>query len=294
MTDDFPAGSVVVGTDGSANAEVAVDWAAEEAERRGVGLHILYAFPWISRARAWEFAPPADAESRGAELVRAAAERVRAAHPDLSVTTEARVEDPAIALVSASTRAGLVVVGRRGLGGAEELLLGSVSHKVAAHARSAVAVVNARPSAGAAAPVVVGMDPEEGAPEAVEYAFEEARRRGTRVVVVQGAQHDAAFPDFPDTGITEYYEKATGEAARLTAERLAEWRQRFPDVEAELRLMRERPVRALVRAAEEAGVVVVGSRGRGGLTSMLLGSVSHGVANQAPVVVIVRAGVEAT
>lgn len=289
MSEQFPTGSVVVGTDGSANAEVAVDWAAEEAVRRGVGLHVLYAFPWVSRARAWEFAPPAEAETQGTALVQAAAERVRATYPDLSVTTEAGVEDPAVALVAASRQAGAVVVGRRGLGGAEELLLGSVSQKVAAHARCAVVVVNARPTAGPDAPVVVGMDPEDGAPEAMEYAFAEARRRGTRLVVVQGAQHDAAFPEFPDAGISAHYERAAGEVARLTAERLAEWRQRFPDVEAELRLMRERPVRALVRAAEEASVVVVGSRGRGGLTSMLLGSVSHGVATRAPVVVIVRA-----
>jgi len=289
VTEEFPAGSVVVGTDGSANADRAVDWAAREAVRRGVGLHVVYAFPWVSRARAWEFAPPPEATETGEKVVSAAADRVRRTHTGLTVTSEVLIESPAAALVEASRRATLVVVGSGGLGESEQFLMGSVAQKVAAHAASAVVVVRDEPPAGDDAPVVVGMDPVEGAPEAMEYAFEEAGRRATRLIVVQGSQDDIAFPDFPDAVLTGRYDEAAGEYAKVTAERLNEWHRRFPDVPVELRLVRERPVRALVRAADEASIVVVGSRGRGGLAGFLLGSVSRGVAARAPVVAVVRA-----
>ncbi|WP_324651243.1 universal stress protein [Georgenia sp. H159] len=288
-TEEYPTGSVVVGTDGSPPAERAVDFAAAEAARRGVGLHVLYAFPWLSRARAWEFAPSPDITETGERVVSAAVDRVRAAQPGLELTTEVRVYDPATALVEASTRASVVVVGARGQGEADEGVMGSVSQKVAAHARCAVVVVHGPSPAGPGAPVVVGMDPEDGAPEAMEYAFEEATRRGAKLVVVQGAQHDAAFPDFPDAVLSGQYDQTAGEFARITAERLNEWHHRFPDVPFELRLERERPVRALVAASAEASIVVVGTRARGGLAGLLLGSVSRGVANRAPVVALVRA-----
>ena len=286
-TEEIPVGSVLVGTDGSPMADRAVDWAAEEAQRRGVALHILYAFPWVSEAKAWEFTPPAELSENGETIVAGAAERVTARFSSLTVTTRVIVKDPAIALVAASRSAELVVVGARGLGEDDEGLMGSVAQKVAAHANSAVVVVRGTtPEDG---PVVVGMDPVEGAPEALEYAFQEATRRGVRLVVVQGAQDDAAFPDFPDAVLSGHYDEAAGKYAKVTAERLNEWHRRFPEVSFELRLVRERPVKALVQAAKEAGIVVVGSRGRTGLTGFFLGSVSRGVLNRAPVVAVVRA-----
>src|SRR5690625_814018 len=290
VTEEFPVGSVVVGTDGSENAHQAVDWAAAEAARRGVGLRVVYAFPWIGGARAWEFSPPPEVTENGERVVAAAVARVAERCPGVTVTTEVLGESPAIALVEASRRAGLVVVGARGHGHGqdEDSLLGSVAQKVTAHARTHVVVVRGESPAGEAAPVVVGMDPEEGAPEAMEVAFEEAQRRGTRLIVVQGDQEDMAYPDYPDAVVSGHYDAAASEFAKVTAERLNEWHRRFPDVPVELRLVRERPVRALVRASAEASIVVVGSRGRGGLAGLLLGSVSRGVASRAPVVAVIR------
>ncbi|HLT85651.1 MAG TPA: universal stress protein [Phototrophicaceae bacterium] len=288
VTEEFPTGSVVVGTDGSPSADRAVDWAAAEAVRRGVALHVLYAFSWVSRAHAWDFTPPPELVQAGEAIVTAAATRVSTTHPELAVSTEARLDDAATALVHDSTRASLVVVGAAGRGEADDGDLGSVAQKVTAHARSAVVVVRGEAPAGDDGPVVVGMDPVEGAPEAMRYAFEDASRRGSRLVVVQGNQADAAFPDYPDAVLTGRYDEVAGEFAKVTADRLNEWHERYPDVPVELRLVRERPVRALVAASAEASIVVVGSRGRGGLTGLLLGSVSRGVAHRAPVVAVVR------
>jgi len=287
VTEEPPTGSVVVGTDGSANAELAVDWAAREAVRRAAGLHIVYAFPWVTHAHAWDFAPPPEVTETGERIVSAVVDRVLESHPGLEITREVLVESPAEALVEASRRAAVVVVGSGGLGESDDALMGSVAQKVAAHAACAVVVVRDVPPAGDAAPVVVGMDPEEGAPEAMEYAFEEAARRGTHLVVVQASQDDhSLLQDIPVLG--EHYREVARLHAEHTAERLETWRQRFPHVPAELRLVHERPVRALVHSAAEASIVVVGSRGRGGLADLLLGSVSRGVANRAPVVAVVR------
>ncbi|MEE6282448.1 universal stress protein [Georgenia sunbinii] len=288
VNEQFPAGSVLVGTDGSAAADVAVDWAAAEATRRSTGLHILYAFPWLTRARAWEFEPPPEITENGNRVVAAAKKRVEENHPGLAVSTEVRIEDPAMALVTSSESAVVTVVGAQGMGAGSDSFLGSVSQKAAAHARSAVVVVRADADLDPDRPVVVGMDPNEGAPEAMEYAFEEAARRGQRLVVVQGSQDDAAFPDFPDAVISGHYDAGASEAAKLTSDRLTAWHKQFPDVPVELRLVRERPVKALVRAGDESSVVVVGSRGRGGLVGLVLGSVSRGVLNGAPVVAVVR------
>lgn len=288
VNEHFPAGSVLVGTDGSPAADIAVDWAADEAARRGVGIHVLYAFPWLTRARAWEFEPPQEITENGERVVAAARERIESRHAGIGVTTEVRIEDPAMSLVTSSAEASVTIVGAHGMGAGADTLLGSVSQKVAAHANSAVVVVRTDADFDAQRPVVVGMDPNEGAPEAMEYAFSEAQRRGSRLVVVQGSQDDAAFPDFPDAVISGHYDADASESAKLTSERLTEWHKQFPDVPVELRLVRERPVKALVRAAQDASIVVVGSRGRGGLVGLLLGSVSRGVLSGAPVVAVVR------
>jgi len=287
VTEEPLTGSVVVGTDGSANAELAVDWAAREAARRGAGLHVVYAFPWVTHAQAWDFEPPPEVTETGERVMSAVVDRVHEAHPGIPVTREVVVESPAEALVEASRHAAVVVVGSGGLGETDDALMGSVAQKVAAHAACAVVVVRDVPPAGEDAPVVVGMDPEEGAPDAMEYAFEEAGRRGTHLVVVQASQDDIALlEDIPVLG--DHYREVARLHAEHTAERLETWRRRFPHVPAELRLVHERPVRALVHAAAEASIVVVGSRGRSGLAGLLLGSVSRGVANRAPVVAVVR------
>ena len=133
---------VVVGTDGSAAAEVAVDFAADRADAGGASLEIVtctggHLVPHID---ARELRTAADGIA-GAE-----ADRLRETRPGLTVTT--RVEDcPAeVTLVDAAADAGLVVVGTRGRGSFEGMLLGSVSHAVIHGAGCAVAVVDERMS----------------------------------------------------------------------------------------------------------------------------------------------------
>ncbi|MHB1064594.1 MAG: universal stress protein [Georgenia sp.] len=283
-----PTGSVVVGIDGSPVADVAFDWAVEEAHRRGTGLHVLYAFAWLSQAKPWAFEPPTEAIEAGERLLHAAAERARAARPGLPVTEQLVVLDPASALVEASARAVVVVLGARGLR-AVAGLVGSVSQKVAAHAFSPVVVVHGPPPVPGG-PVVVGMDPVDSSPEAVRYAFEEAARRQTSVIAVQGVQEEPLLQLWEDRSVQERLDDAFAEAGKQNRAELAHWEEHFPGVPVEFRLVRMHPADALVQAAADAALVVVGSRGHSGLRNLVLGSVSGAVLRGAPVVAVVRVG----
>jgi nucleotide-binding universal stress UspA family protein len=134
---DGPEHRVVVGTDGSAGAAAAVGFAADRAATASTALEVIT----CTGGHQVEDVDERELRSSANGIAEAAAERLRETHPELTVTT--RVEDcPAeLTLVDASANASLVVVGTRGRGVFEGMLLGSVSHAVIHGARCAVAVV---------------------------------------------------------------------------------------------------------------------------------------------------------
>ena len=139
MTPTAGSRPVVVGADGSEASLRAVEWAAAEARWRGCRLVVVHANFWRSGAlRTPEFHEEA---AREAGILTTAVERARKACPDLEVEGVA-VEPPAgRALVQASADACLLVVGSRGRGPVQELLLGSVSRECVLHAQCSVLVV---------------------------------------------------------------------------------------------------------------------------------------------------------
>ena len=68
----------------------------------------------------------------------------------------------------------------------------------------------------------------------------------------------------------------------MLAEQLAVWQEKYPDVPTERQVIHQRPAAALIELGHRARILVVGSRGRGGFTRLLLGSVSQAVAQHAP------------
>jgi nucleotide-binding universal stress UspA family protein len=144
-----PRHPVMVGVDGSDAALKAVDRAAEEAHRFGAPLEIVQTW-FLSTVTGWSGALAGttivdeNAEFFGKaarESVAKAAAEAKSLHEDLAVETLVFEEHPARALVDTSKKAGLLVVGSRGLGGFERLLLGSVSRYVIQHATVPVLVV---------------------------------------------------------------------------------------------------------------------------------------------------------
>lgn len=284
---------LVVGTDGSDGALKAVDWAAEEAARRGTPLRVVHASRW---SRYDGLAPnlagtELSVRSVNAEhLAASAVERARVLQPELAVSADVPADDPDVALIEASRHAAAVVVGSRGLGGVTGLLLGSVSVQVAGRAESPVVVVRHRAAVRARDRwLVVALGKEGTSTVAVEYAFAEAELHGWGVEAV----HAWMCP---------HSETATQHAGQFDEARLARQRQAerwlddalapsvaaHPSVPVRTIPVESRPQPVLVEAARGAELLVMGARRRHGAVGMQLGAVNHAVLHRAacPVVVV--------
>jgi nucleotide-binding universal stress UspA family protein len=282
---------VVVGIDGSPSALEAARWAAREAARRRTGVQLISAFGWLetrhlhSRGLGVRYRETMLARTR--EDVSAAAEAVAEAAPGIEISERVTDGFPVPLLIAASRRAGLVVLGDRGLGGFTSLLVGSVAIGLAAGAACPVVVVRGEqpPDAG---PVVVGIDGSEISDAALGFAFEAATRRDVPLVAVHAwtdTVFEAAVAPLLDWDAIEADER------RVLAERLAGWGEKYPDVEVRRVVVQDRPAHALIeQAADGAQLVVVGSHGRGSAAGLVLGSVSHAVLHHSPCpVAVVRA-----
>ncbi|MET8846841.1 universal stress protein [Amycolatopsis sp. NPDC004625] len=270
---------LVVGVDGSAGALGAVRWAARVARARR--LRLVHALPELP-------APYPRADPTYEELLEVAGGQARVllaeardAAPGIDAETVVRPERPADALVTESGGAAMLVLGTPGLRPLGRVLVGSVTVALAAHARCPVALI--RPHAGedeppAEGPVVVGIDGSPASEEAIAVGFEEASWRGARLIAVHCRHRDGWWGTGP--AAAEY-------ARELLAQRLAGWGEKYPDVVVDREVVTGRAAERLLDFADRAQLLVVGSRGRGGLGGLALGSTSQALMSYAlcPVVV---------
>jgi nucleotide-binding universal stress UspA family protein len=296
MSDRSDHRGIVVGVDGSPSSDSAVPWAAREAAMRNVPLslvHVVERSPWGLVALGGGAVPPPSETSEwhkpeGEEIISAAVELAKGSVqngnlPQLNVEVYFSATGPA--LFDLSTQAQLIVVGSRGHSRAGCVLLGSVSSGLIHHARCPVAVIHDETpvaSQPSGLPVVVGIDGSPASELATAIAFDEASWRGVSLIALHGWS-DAHVSDL--LSLEWSAQQAVGEEA--LAERLAGWRERYPDVVVRRRIVFDAPARHLLEVAESSQLLVVGSHGRGGFSGMLLGSVSTAVAQAARVPVIV-------
>lgn len=265
---------VVVGFDGSTAAAVAVRHGAREAAQRGAELRVVHAFGWFALLP--PNYPPYNASEEGPraavlEMLAQIAYGIRDEWPDLAVTTRMIDGSPAAVLVDASREAQLIVVGHRGVGGFAGLLAGSTAMQIAGHASCPITVVRgaARPDAV----IVVGMDGSPHALAAAEVAFASARRRGVELVVLH---HSRVPSDAQSDTVTGQVEQL----GRLYSD--VKYRREAAEGSS--------PAVALMDAANtfNAGMIVVGSRGRGGFRGLITGSTSRALVEHAdcPVTIV--------
>lgn len=285
-TPDGPHG-VVVGVDGSPQARAALEWAARDAELRGVPLTVVHVLAPVATAVWIDVPVPRDfietRNRRATEVVSESTTAVKA--PGAGPVRQYVLEGSVVPmLVEMSKDADLVVVGSRGVGKIEGLLLGSVSAGLLHHAHGSIAVIHGDATQSdppTSAPVVVGVDGSPASELAVAVAFEEASIRRVGLVAVH------AWLDRVGTIPGLDWRNLRIEAEEILAERLAGWSEQFPDVRVERAVVESGPAKELVARSETAQVLVVGSHGRGGFAGLLLGSVGAAVADGARCAVIV-------
>jgi nucleotide-binding universal stress UspA family protein len=282
---------IIVGVDGSPASDAAVGWAAHNAVMRGLPLTLMHVSDplgpiWSQAQLLEEVAGWQEAEARS--LLGSASKIARDIVGDaeqVTINGELQFTATIPTLVERSEHAELIVVGSQGRGGWARGFLGSVSSGLVRHAKCPVAVIHdEQPQTPdpAVAPVLVGIDGSPASHLATEIAFDEASRRHVGLTALH-AWSNRELVELPGVD----WPAIKAEEERLTAEALAGWQERYPDVTVQTILVCDRPARAIVEASESAQLVVVGSHGRNALTRMLLGSVSNAVVQSVRTPVIV-------
>jgi nucleotide-binding universal stress UspA family protein len=271
---------IIVGYDRSTEAKFAAAWALDEAGRTGATVEFVYAYEWSTWLPAASMVPATsvwpDSETDRAikENLEEAVTTARRTHPDVHTKTSIVHNSAALTLIGRSADAELVVVGSRGHSGVTALL-GSVSAAVSAHAQCPVIVVRGEPAP--AAPVVVGVDDSPSSHTALAFAVDEAVARGVPLRVIRAWT--------PVTGLWEDTPMATrtvtADERQPFDELMAGWQQKYPQLRISAEAVVEHPASALTGASSTAQLLVVGTRGRGAVRGMLLGSVSQHVLRNA-------------
>jgi nucleotide-binding universal stress UspA family protein len=135
-------------------------------------------------------------------------------------------------------------------------------------------------------PVIAGADGSQESLRAVEWAAREAVLRATslRIVAVPGLPPRMAATQATPGTVSDVVEKSTSQALAAAAEQAA---AQQPGLAIDTELIAGAPTEVLVRAGQDASMLVLGSRGDGGFSALVLGSVSRYVATHAPVPVVV-------
>ncbi|MFC4070419.1 universal stress protein [Actinoplanes subglobosus] len=244
---------IVVGYDGSAYSRAALLWARDEAVRTGAPVEVLHADEWPATAPPMVPLPLLRPDRTVTDVIDETLDRavatVRKTHPAVEVTTRAVRGHAATALIDRSRDARLIVLGGHGHSVVAGLL-GSVISAVSAHAACPVVVVRGVPEPDA--PVVAGADGSALTLPVLTFAAEQATARKVPLRVIR-AVPDQDTPDAP----------------------LAVVRGRFRGLTIQAEDTLEHPAAALARASAAAQLLVVGSRGGGAVTGLLLGSISQ-------------------
>ncbi|AIT90134.1 universal stress protein [Corynebacterium ulcerans] len=286
---------VVVAVDGSEASNNAVRWAANTANKRGVPLRLAASYTMPQFLYAEGMVPPQELfdelQTETMETVEAARTIAHEVAPDIKIGYTIAEGSPIDMLLEMSSDVTMIVMGSRGLGGLSGMVMGSVSAAVVSHAKCPVVVVredNQVTDTNKYGPVVVGVDGSEVSQRATEFAFEEAQARGAKLVAIHtwmDMQVQASLAGL--AAAQQEWNVIEDEQTQLLHDRIQPLLERFPDVDVDMVITRDRPIRALEDSAKDAQLLVVGSHGRGGFRGMLLGSTSRALLQSAPCPMVV-------
>jgi nucleotide-binding universal stress UspA family protein len=263
---------IVVGYDGSPGAAQALRWAAREAWARGTTLTVCLAWTPDHMELPTESAQCDLARQHGQEVLTRGLPYAESVLGPGRVRADLTAGSAAQVLCERSQVAEMVVVGSRGHGELPGMRLGSVAWQVAGHASGRVVVVRGawRPANRAPGPVVLGADGSPAGLAATVFAFKEAELRDVPLVTVC-ALIDALGRFGGSRQLEEDFDYLVAAAAK-----------EHPEVSVVRQVLPGAPRAALLSAAADAQLLVVGARGRGGFDEMSLGSIAQAMLLYAP------------
>lgn len=291
-------GEIIVGIDGSEQSYGALQWAVNEAKIRQVPVRVVtaYSLPVFSGSgfdAGYSVVDEQALRQGVAQILDEAHARVGEADVEIRATVE--TGDATGILLELSKKADLVAVGSRSHGSFLGRLLGTVSTSLPAHSHAPTVAVPASYGEAIAkdssllerkGAVVVGSDGSDQARIAILKAAEEADRRGVKLILVNAlAPYTGALNWVPAAVDFEAMYREIADLQR----KAATWiRGFYPELEIEFKLIDGSPVQVLLEAGQEADLIVVGTRGRGGVAGMILGSTSQGVLHhtKTPVMIV--------
>lgn len=277
----------IIGVDGSEQSRVALDWGLARAAQTGAHVELLHVADDSFLSESVAFL--SEAQQASEQMLEAEREYARASGFTGEIIGTAVVGHPIVEVEEASKRADLVILGAHAGSKLAGSFFGTRAVKIAAVSHCPVAVipfeVQGEPKPG----VVVGVDGSEAAQKAIAFAAEEASMRGVPLIAVY-AWMPPLTPGLEYLWSEELVESQRSSAEEAISIGTAGLAGRYPDLVIERKIVQSPPVAALLKAAENADTIVVGSRGRSGLTRLLLGSVSHGVLQSLPRTTIVTRG----
>ena len=279
--------NITVGYDGSHSSADAVRWGADQAESLGASLKIITSFqmPVTSAALVGYGYGQAlsSIEESTREQVKRAAEETLATHSGLTVTWDVSPGPPALVLCDGLESDDLVVVGSSRHEHAAAFWLGSTPRSLVRHSPCPVAVVRGAATGGRPGRIVVGVDGSPAALRALRWAGDEADRQRAELLVV----HGWTYPYIELDSSTGQARDLTKVDAACTLDRAIERAvERFSTTPTPCLVEASAPS-ALLATVRDGDLLILGSRGRGALTSAVFGSTVNSVLEQSAVPVIV-------
>lgn len=278
---------IVVAVDGSERNRSAVVWAAAEAAASGCELvlvtvveeHALPSPHFSVRSQEKQ------AKAMLADVVHQLAQVV----PEQLVRSEVVVGSPVQVLLDRAAGARMLVVGKRGLGGFARLIVGSTSIALSGRAPVPVTIVPDTwdQTRRSRSPVVLGIDPHRAHHRPIHLAFSRAQRLGVPLVAVHGWEMPTVYSwdaQAVTSIATTWEEEAQAEFDKV----VDTWRKRFPDVEVRRLHRHGHPAMAVLDAADDAQLVVLGRHTDRRFGGFAFGSVTRAVLHysECPVVVV--------